>query len=72
VFVSLGYAEKFTISYETAEFHTGDKIVPFLEDEFVFYWWERWDAVVVCVVEVMGDEVGGFEKEVDVFWGLAF
>ena len=72
MFVSLAYAEEVTISDETAEFHTGDKVIPFFEDEFVFYWWEWWEAVVVGVVEVVGDEVVGFEEQVDVFWSFAF
>jgi len=72
MFVSLGYAEEFTISDETAEFHAGDEVVPFFEDEFEFDGGEGWETVVVGVVEVVGDEVGGFEEEVDVFWSFAF
>jgi hypothetical protein len=72
MFVSLGYTKEFTISYETAKFHAGDEVVPFFEDKFVFYGWKGWETVVVGVVEVVGDEVGGFEDEVDVFWSFAF
>ena len=72
MFVSLGYTEEFTISDETAEFHAGDEVVPFFEDEFEFDGWERGDTVIVGVVEVVGDEVGGLEKEVNVFRSFAF
>jgi len=70
--VSLGYTEEFTISDKTAEFHAGDQVVPFFEDEFEFDGWEGWETVVVGVVEVVRDEVGGFEEEVDFFWSFAF
>ena len=72
MFVSLGYAEKLTILNKTAEFHAGHKIIPFFEDEFVLYCWEGRDAVVIGMVEVVGDKVGGFEEKVNVFWGFAF
>ena len=57
MFVPLGYAQEFTISNKTAEFHTRDEIVPFLENEFVFYCRKGWNTVVIGVVEVVGDEV---------------
>ena len=72
MFISLGYAEEFPIPYETAKFHAWHEVVPFFEDEFEFDGWEGWETVVVGVVEVVGDEVGGFEEEVDVFWSFAF
>ena len=57
VFVSLRDAEQFTISDKAAKFHAGDKIVPLLEHEFVLYRWKRGDAIVVSVIQVVGDEV---------------
>ena len=68
----LGNAEEMTIADEASEFHGGEQVIPFFEDEFEAYWWVRWKTAVVGVVEVMGDEVGGFKKEVDILWGLTF
>jgi hypothetical protein len=55
--IALGNCEEISVADKGAEFHAGDEIVPFLQDELVFYWWEGWEAVVVGVVEVVGDKV---------------
>ena len=50
-----------SVTDEAAEFHAGHEIIPFFQNEFVLYRLREWrDTIVIGVIEIVGDEIGGF------------